>query len=145
MTIKYDNTKSKARKHPPKKSKILCTPERPGWSVKLFVDTLEMGTHWGTRGRGSETNGDGAKMFNDRQDVPAIEHLRTQTPSKMGPLLYPVPVVPKLYTNTSKPEFSAYSGNKGKKNRPFGLRAGEELSRGAHRAVSASEKRLLTP
>ena len=40
---------------------------------------------------------------------------------------------------------SSRSSNKGKKNRPFGLRAGEELSRGAHRAVSASEKRLLTP
>ena len=57
------------------------------------------------------TNGDGAKMFNDRQDVPAIEHLRTQTPSKMGPLLYPVPavpefscssVVPELYTTTTE-------------------------------------------
>lgn len=70
-------------------------------------------------------------MFNDRQDVPAIEHLRTQTPSKMGPLLYPVPVVPKLYTNTSKPELSAYSGNKGKKNRPFGLRGRGTLARGA--------------
>ena len=40
----------------------------------------------------SETNGDGAKMFNGGQDMPAVEHLRAQTPSKMGPPLCPVPV-----------------------------------------------------
>ena len=40
----------------------------------------------------SETNGDGAKMFNGGQDMPAIEHLRAHTPSKMGPPFYPVPV-----------------------------------------------------
>ena len=39
----------------------------------------------------SETIGDGVKMFNGGQEMPAIEHLRTQTLSKMGPLLYPVP------------------------------------------------------
>ena len=38
----------------------------------------------------SETTGDGAKMFNSDEYI-RVEHLRTQTPSKMGPLLYPVP------------------------------------------------------
>ena len=117
---------------PRKKAKFCAHRSTGGWSVKLSVNAPDQ-ERIGTQGDGApKQKGDGAKMFNDRQDVPAIEHLRTQTPSKMGPLLYPVPVIPELYTNTSntQPKFFAYPWNKGKKNRPFGLRTGEELSRG---------------
>ena len=42
-------------------------------------------------------NGDGAKMFNGGHQMSAIEHLRPQAPSKMGPLLYPVPLCPDAF------------------------------------------------